>query len=106
MNDVVDHLAPALVGNECAIPESAILLLEHEQPAVSTGPRRDARSLEQHQRQERMRLRHGGGGMAGNETRQAENQTYNTAVWQNNSCGGSNSEWMHCGGAIGFGNTP
>lgn len=42
----------------------------------------------------------------GNQTRQAENQTYNTAVWQNNSCGGSNSEWMHCGGAIGFGDTP
>lgn len=37
-------------------------------------------------------------------TRQAENQTYNTGVWQNNSCGGSNSEWLHCNGAIGFGN--
>lgn len=38
-------------------------------------------------------------------TRQAENQTSNTAVWQNNSCGGSNSEWMHCNGYIGFGNS-
>ncbi len=37
-------------------------------------------------------------------TRQAENQSYNTAVWQNGSCGGSNSEWMHCNGSIGFGN--
>ncbi len=36
-------------------------------------------------------------------TRQAENQSYNTAVWQNGSCGGSNSEWMHCNGSIGFG---
>ncbi|MFA5554633.1 MAG: glycoside hydrolase family 11 protein [Phycisphaerae bacterium] len=39
-------------------------------------------------------------------TRQAEHQSYNTAVWQNNSCGGSNSEWMHCNGVLGFGNTP
>jgi len=37
-------------------------------------------------------------------TRQAENQSYNTAVWQNGSCGGSNSEWMHCNGILGFGN--
>jgi endo-1,4-beta-xylanase len=36
--------------------------------------------------------------------RQAENQSYNTAVWQDGSCGGSNSEWMHCNGQIGFGN--
>lgn len=36
-------------------------------------------------------------------TRQAENQTTNTAVYQNGSCGGSNSEWMHCNGYIGFG---
>jgi hypothetical protein len=36
-------------------------------------------------------------------TRQAESQSYNTAVWQNGSCGGSNSEWMHCNGVIGFG---
>ena len=38
--------------------------------------------------------------------RQAENQSYNTGVWQNGSCGGSYSEWMHCNGSIGFGNTP
>ncbi len=37
-------------------------------------------------------------------TRQSENQSYNTGVWQNNSCGGSNSEWMHCNGQIGYGN--
>lgn len=36
-------------------------------------------------------------------TRQSENQSYNTGVWQNGSCGGSNSEWLHCGGAIGYG---
>jgi hypothetical protein len=36
-------------------------------------------------------------------TRQAENQGTNTGVWQNNSCGGSNSEWLHCNGYIGFG---
>lgn len=37
-------------------------------------------------------------------TRQSENQSYNTGVWQNNSCGGSNSEWLQCNGSIGFGN--
>jgi len=37
------------------------------------------------------------------QTRQSENQSYNTGVWQNNSCGGSNSEWLHCNGSIGFG---
>jgi hypothetical protein len=37
-------------------------------------------------------------------TRQAENQTTNTGVYQNGQCGGSNSEWMHCNGYIGFGN--
>jgi hypothetical protein len=37
-------------------------------------------------------------------TRQAESQTTNTGVYQNGSCGGSNSEWMHCNGYIGFGN--
>lgn len=37
-------------------------------------------------------------------TRQAENQTTNTGVYQNGRCGGSNSEWMHCNGYIGFGN--
>ncbi len=38
--------------------------------------------------------------------RQAEDQTYNTGVYQNNACGGGNgrSEWLHCNGAIGFGN--
>jgi len=38
-------------------------------------------------------------------TRQAENQSYNTGVWQGGSCGGSNSQWLHCNGAIGFGST-
>jgi arabinoxylan arabinofuranohydrolase len=38
------------------------------------------------------------------ETRQSENQSYNTGLWANGSCGGgSNSEWMHCNGAIGYG---
>ena len=36
-------------------------------------------------------------------TMQAENQSYNTGVWQNGDCGGSNSEWLHCTGGIGFG---
>jgi endo-1,4-beta-xylanase len=35
-------------------------------------------------------------------TRQAESQTTNTGVWQNNKCGGSYSEWLHCNGYIGF----
>jgi endo-1,4-beta-xylanase len=37
--------------------------------------------------------------------RQAEAQTYNTGVWQNSACGGGSgrSEWLHCNGAIGFG---
>jgi endo-1,4-beta-xylanase len=40
-------------------------------------------------------------------TRQSENQSYNTAVYANGGCGsGSNSEWMHCNGLIGYGNTP
>jgi hypothetical protein len=37
-------------------------------------------------------------------TRQAEAQSYNTAFWQNGSCGGSYSEWMRCNGILGFGN--
>jgi len=37
-------------------------------------------------------------------TRQAESQSTNTGVYQNGRCGGSNSEWMHCNGYIGFGN--
>jgi GH35 family endo-1,4-beta-xylanase len=39
------------------------------------------------------------------ETRQSENQSYNTGLYANGACGGgSNSEWMHCNGAIGYGN--
>lgn len=38
----------------------------------------------------------------GGSTLQAENQSYNTGVWQDGSCGGSNSEWLHCNGGIGF----
>jgi endo-1,4-beta-xylanase len=38
--------------------------------------------------------------------RQAENQGTNTGVWNGSGCGGSNSEWLHCNGYIGFGNTP
>ncbi|MBN2019324.1 MAG: hypothetical protein JW749_03785, partial [Sedimentisphaerales bacterium] len=36
-------------------------------------------------------------------TRQAEDQATNTGVWQNGSCGGSYSEWLHCNGYISFG---
>jgi len=38
--------------------------------------------------------------------RQSEAQSYNTGVYQNGACGGGNglSEWMHCNGAIGYGN--
>jgi len=36
-------------------------------------------------------------------TRQAEAQTYNTGYYVNGACGGSNSEWLHCNGMIGFG---
>ena len=37
--------------------------------------------------------------------RQAESQTYNTGVYQGGKCGGGSgrSEWLHCNGAIGFG---
>jgi hypothetical protein len=40
------------------------------------------------------------------ERRQAEDQSYNTGVWQNDECGGGDgmSEWLHCEGCIGFGN--
>ena len=39
--------------------------------------------------------------------RQAESQSSNTALYANGRCGGgSNSEWMHCDGYVGFGNTP
>jgi arabinoxylan arabinofuranohydrolase len=38
------------------------------------------------------------------ETRQSENQSSNTGFYANGSCGGgSNSEWMHCNGAITYG---
>src|SRR5688500_11068339 len=38
------------------------------------------------------------------QTRQSENQSFNTGLYANGSCGGgSNSEWMHCNGAIGYG---
>ncbi|HEX5057418.1 MAG TPA: glycoside hydrolase family 11 protein [Gammaproteobacteria bacterium] len=41
------------------------------------------------------------------QTRQSENQSYNTGLYANGSCGGGGySEWMHCNGAIGYGNTP
>ena len=36
-------------------------------------------------------------------THQAEAQAVNTAVWQNGSCGGSNSQLMYCSGYIDFG---
>src|SRR5687768_17350773 len=37
-------------------------------------------------------------------TRQSENQSSNTGVYANGSCGGgSNSEWLHCNGAISYG---
>jgi hypothetical protein len=40
-------------------------------------------------------------------TRQSEAQSYNTGLYANGRCGGgSNSEWMHCNGMIGYGNTP
>ena len=38
------------------------------------------------------------------ETRQSENQSSNTGLYANGSCGGGgNSEWMHCNGAISYG---
>ena len=39
----------------------------------------------------------------GTTRRQAETRSINTAVWQNNSCGGSNSSLMNCNGYIDFG---
>lgn len=36
-------------------------------------------------------------------TIQSEGQTTNTGVWQDGSCGGSNSEWLHCAGYIDYG---
>lgn len=38
----------------------------------------------------------------GGATYQAENQTTNTGLWQNNTCGGANSEWLNCNGYISF----
>jgi hypothetical protein len=38
----------------------------------------------------------------GGATYQAENQATNTGVWMNNTCGGSNSEWINCNGFINF----
>nr|QCD26741.1 cellulase GH5 [Flavobacterium sp. AUG42] len=38
-------------------------------------------------------------------TYQAENQTINTGVWQNSTCGGSKSEWLNCSGYIEFATT-
>jgi hypothetical protein len=35
-------------------------------------------------------------------TYQAEDQATNTGVWENDSCGGSYSEWLHCDGYIEF----
>lgn len=41
------------------------------------------------------------------ETRQAEDQSYNTAAYANGRCGGgAYTEWMHCNGILGFGNVP
>jgi hypothetical protein len=41
------------------------------------------------------------------QTRQSESQSYNTGAYLNGSCGGGgNSEWLHCNGLIGYGNTP
>jgi hypothetical protein len=42
--------------------------------------------------------------IAGGQTKQAEDQTYNTGFYQNGSCGGGSghSEWLNCNGAIGF----
>ncbi len=38
------------------------------------------------------------------QTRQSENQSSNTGLYANGACGGgSNSEWMHCNGAISYG---
>ena len=39
----------------------------------------------------------------GTTKRQAETRSTNTAVWQNGSCGGSNSQRMNCNGYIDFG---
>lgn len=42
--------------------------------------------------------------MVDGRTRQSEDQSHNTGVYANGSCGGgSNSEWLHCNGAIDYG---
>jgi hypothetical protein len=41
----------------------------------------------------------------GGVTHQSESQSTNTAVWVNNSCGGSNSEWLNCNGFISYANS-
>ncbi|UII34507.1 cellulase family glycosylhydrolase [Fulvivirga ulvae] len=41
----------------------------------------------------------------GGTTYQSENQSTNTGVWQNSSCGGSNSEWLNCNGYISYATT-
>jgi len=38
-------------------------------------------------------------------TYQSEDQTTNTGVWQDSSCGGSNSEWLNCNGYIEYAST-
>jgi endo-1,4-beta-xylanase len=41
------------------------------------------------------------------QTRQSEAQSSNTGNYANGRCGGAgNSEWLHCNGYIGYGNTP
>ncbi len=35
-------------------------------------------------------------------TYQSEDQATNTGVWQNSTCGGSNSEWLNCNGHISY----
>jgi len=40
---------------------------------------------------------------ANDVTYQAEKQAINTGVYQNDNCGGSYSEWIHCEGYIDFG---
>ncbi|HEY7885936.1 MAG TPA: glycoside hydrolase family 11 protein [Cellvibrionaceae bacterium] len=37
------------------------------------------------------------------DTRYAEDQSYNTSAWDGECGGGSNTQWMHCNGMIGFG---
>ena len=41
--------------------------------------------------------------MVNGDTRYAEDQSYNTSAWDGECGGGSNTQWMHCAGMIGFG---